>query len=45
MLYRNVKTGAVINTLSVLKGDWEPVKEPSQPEQAAKKTPVNKKKK
>lgn len=45
MLYRNVKTGAVINTLSVLKGDWVPLQVPSQPEQAVKKTPANKKKK
>ena len=41
MLYRNIKTGAVVDVQSEVKGDWEPVKAPvsvpAEPETAEKK--------
>ena len=38
MKYRNVKTGAVIETRSVLGGNWVPVEEPKTAPAAKKKS-------
>ena len=45
MLYRNEKTGAIIDVNSVLGGDWKPVKEKAEKtsKETKKKTETRKK--
>lgn len=44
MIYKNKKTGAVIDVRSEMRGDWEPVKTENQaPKKAPKKTEAKKK--
>jgi len=45
MLYRNVKTGATINTKSILGGVWEPEKASQTKPVETEETPVEKPKK
>jgi hypothetical protein len=43
MLYRNTKTGVIIDVESEMKGAWEPVKAPAPEKKPAKKSGGKKK--
>lgn len=43
MIYKNVKTGATLETESKLGGNWMPVAAPEKPEKTAPKKKVKKK--